>query len=302
MVKIKSFETSHYYPTNFEGLEELVRFPDGEVKRNSIPNSTVWSFNGENHEYNSNILSNDVGCGIAAFLINGVDVKEATDKIYTHLKNKNILGRGNHFINIVSEMKNPYQEVSFGHNSNLLIVHSDGKSYDPSIPTNVEDAITKQKSAETFREDLGHTLAEIIGANSELVGNWTHNSVETSEKNGNIIYRKGVVKVEPNKLQFLPACIGQEVLFYTVDGENLPPYSSMPHATGRSKPRGEGKVSLEDANSLRDLIYIPEGISDSSLRTEHPSCFNGFEKIIESLGKYIVPVAESKILSYVGKV
>jgi hypothetical protein len=76
----------------------------------------------------------------------------------------------------------------------------------------------------------------------------------------------------------------------------------MPHATGRSKPRGEGKVSLEKANSLRDLVYIPEEISNSSLRSEHPSCFNDFNKIINSLGNYIVPFGESKILSYVGKV
>ena len=183
-----------------------------------------------------------------------------------------------------------------------MLVHSDGKSYDPSVPENLTDAINKQKSAEEFREKLGLELADIIGVNGELIGNWTHNSVETSEETGKVIYRKGVVKTEPNKLQCLPASLGKELAFYLVDENNLPPHSSMPHATGRSKPRGEGKVSLEQANSLRDLVYIPEGISDSSLRTEHPSCFNDFDKIVTSLGEHIILYGQSKILSYVGKV
>ena len=36
MVEILNFEDSHYYPPKMGGLKKLVRFPDGEVKRNTI--------------------------------------------------------------------------------------------------------------------------------------------------------------------------------------------------------------------------------------------------------------------------
>ncbi len=94
----------------------------------------------------------------------------------------------------------------------------------------------------------------------------------------------------------------------------LPPYCSMPHATGRSGPRGEMKVSLEEIREMRcqpQIPYIPSGISDTALRSEHPSCFNNFDKILEKLKypisehfqeNYFIITGQSKILSYVGKV
>jgi len=63
-------------------------------------------------------------------------------------------------------------------------------------------------------------------------------------------------------------------------------------------------VSEEDAAFVRKLVYIPDEIENSSLRSEHPSCYNGFDKILTILGqgKYIVPVGEMRILSYIGKI
>jgi len=92
------------------------------------------------------------------------------------------------------------------------------------------------------------------------------------------------------------------IWFYTIDKNNKPPYDSMPHATGRTISRGDGKVSTEKTNELRKMVYISNKISNSSLRSEHFECYKDYTEINEILGKYIVPQGKIDILGYVGKI
>ncbi len=301
MVEIISFEDGFYYPPEFKGLEVLVRFPDGGFKRNGIPNGTVWVFN-QDSEYREEILGNDVGCGMTAFILDEIDHEEAADKIFEYLKKRGIIGRGNHFIDICGRIESTSDRKEEKYN--ILFLHTHGKGDNKA--GNLKEAEKLQRKASKEREDLGYELSDLIKAKCKLFGDWPHNTVQI--ENGKIVYRKGVVKVQPEKVYFLPAHLNAHILVYTIDSrpEHIPPYFSMPHATGRKGPRGEHKVSLKEAASLRDVVYIPEGISDSSLRTEHPSCFNSFDKIIEKLCQwdknYLYPIGEVKILSYIGKI
>lgn len=299
MVKITNHTNEFYYPPdNFKGLEELVRFPDGEYKQTGIPNSSIWVFNSNGHNYVPEIIGNDAGCGMAAFLVSRINPAQAADKIAEFLKDKNILGRGNHFVDICTSFKINNNEDP---TSNIILLHTDGKSYDSAIPTSLEEADKKIKAAEKFREELGYKLSRLIGAAAcSIVGNWTHNSIE--EKNGKVLYRKGIVKIEPKKVYVLPAHLNSEILVYTVGENNSLPYSSMPHATGRAGPRGIKKVSLEKAADIRKLVYIPKIISGNSLRSEHPSCYNNYKKIMDIFFKEIVPISSIRILGYVGKI
>jgi hypothetical protein len=312
MVNIISFEDTHYYPPPElrRGLDALVRFPDGEVKQTGIPNSTVWVYDAAEHRYKPEILGGDVGCGIAAFFIDEVDPKAAADTIFKKLVGKGILGRGNHFVDICGSYESASPETEQRPPHHILLVHTHGDNRDITIPTTIAEAQKRQRYAEEFREYLGNQLAADIGSRAcRMFGNWTHNSVEQTEEG--IIYRKGVVKVEPMKLYILPESIGAMVLFYTVSDKapfQMPPYNSMPHATGRAGSRGEMKVSLEEVREMRRepwIPYIPAGISDTALRSEHPSCFNDDTKIFRRLhleNKYYISTGVSQILSYVGKV
>lgn len=315
MVKVINFADSFYRPSSSlsQGLEALVRFPDGEFKHNDIPNSTVWVYTSD-RAYIPEILGADVGCGIAAFFINEVDPREAADIVYHRLFKRKILGRGNHFVDICS----PYDSsvASFPHN--ILLVHTHGDSN--KTPSTIREAQERQRAVEKFREELGEELATSIGSSfCELMGNWTHNFVE--EDNGTIIYRKGVVKVMSEKVYVLPAHIGARIVFYAVsdrmiDGIQLqmPPYNSMPHATGRRGPIGVTKVSLDTVAAMRrdpSIPYIPPEIRDTSLRSEHPSCFNDDDKIFERLRyqltenfdrPYTLLLGSCIIKGYVGKV
>lgn len=284
-----------------EGLEEVVLFQSGEIRQNNIPNGSVWRFNPQNHQYQEDILDNDVGCGMLAFSVDPTDPREAGDKFYDFFKTNPILGRGNHFVDFCSELdtssleESPVQKMG-----NIILLHTDGKSYDPSVPKSIEEAQEKEKKASEFRKNLGENLARILEVDFQLIGDWPHNSVEKNDTQ--IIYRKGTIKIIPEKIHVLPANLGEQIMFYTIDPSNLPPCASLPHGTGRAGPRGELKATETAIEELRTKVYIPLGISNHSLRTEHPSCYNNYEDVVQRLTKYIIPIGVCRILSYVGKI
>ena len=302
MVKIYGLEDAFYYPpANWKDLEVLVRFPDGEYKRETIPNSTIWQFNAVNHAFRPEIHAADIGCGITAFIIPEIDFRVGADIVYHHLRSKRNLGRGNHFVDICSAIDFVY-EPERAEPYHLLLLHTHGKGN--KIPQTVGQAIQQQDAVSEERIEIGFDLLKALGTKGGIFGNWPHNTVEETE--GKVIYRKGVVKVEPEKLYILPAHLGAKILVYSVNEDKMPPYSSMPHATGRAGPRNAMKVSPEEAAKLRDSVYIPPGISNESLRSEHPSCYNDFNKIFRKLltpeCPYFRPLGETQILSYVGKI
>ncbi|MBI4981401.1 RtcB family protein [Candidatus Woesearchaeota archaeon] len=310
MIEVTNLTGSHYHYhplySNWEGLKKVILFAEGEQRRRGscyIPNGTVWVFGKEDHKYRTEILDTDVGCGMAAFALEEVNPKKAANEICEHLRNKNILGRGNHFVDICS----PINSSSIGtfnvSECNLLLIHTDGKNIrkkDHRVPRTIEEAVVWEKEASGFRQKMGLELSELMGVKGELMGDWTHNSVEDAGEE--IIYRKGVIKVIPEKIHILPASLGEKILLYTVSPQYLPPYSSFPHATGRKSSRGESKVSLDRIPELRQRVYIPPQIADTSLRTEHPDCYHSFKPILEKLGPYIISLGSADILSYVGKV
>lgn len=297
-VKINSYSNTYFYPKQTNGLEELVIFPDGEVKRKGIPDSSVWVYNIDSHNYNPEILGPDVGCGIAGFKVPVLDYKEAADIVVEYLKGKNILGRGNHFVDLCDSIISQYSKEDPDHS--IILLHSDGKKVNSSVPTNLEEARVKISDAEKFREELGYKIADILGVNADSLGNWTHNSVEI--ENDKVVYRKGAVKTEHGKMYILPSNLCKSVFVYTVHEEFLPPYSSMPHGTGRRGPLSEFKVTEEKAREIRDVIYVPDVISDASLKSEHPDCYNSTSKIFKALHEHIVGLGDILIRSYIGKI
>lgn len=294
MVDVLNFNEFYFNPDCFEGLEEVVIFPDGEHKYHSgvrIPNSSVWRFG--DAPYHQQILGLDVGCGIAGWLILGVDVPGAMDAIADHLKGTGVLGRGNHFVELL-------EGISSKPETHILLIHSNGRIRRRRAFESYDAAATAMVEAENSRAELGCEIIDLLGTNGEMIGNWTHNSVERSESG--FIYRKGAVKVQLGKLHVLPAHLGADVYFYVPDPDSMPPLDSLPHGTGRLAGRGALKVDLDQVKALREMVYIPDCIRDTSLRTEHPSCFNGYSGIFKHLHGHVIGIRSSRILGYVGKI
>jgi hypothetical protein len=296
MVKVTNLNDVFFQAPDWDGLEEVTLFPDGIGKKRGIPNSTAWVFSQNNHRFRKEIHGGDIGCGMTATVISVTDIRKAADQIYNQLRGTGALGRGNHFVDICSPIDYIDQEQDLDYL--ILFIHTHGLGNE--TPRDLQSATQMQQVASRYRVDLGGELANVLGTSSKVIGDWPHNTVERD--GDQIIYRKGVVKVSPEKVHFLPAHLGAKILIYTTAEDNELPHSSMPHATGRSGPRGEKKVSLERAAEVRQYAYIPPGISDASLRTEHPSCYNDFEKVFSKLrDKGFVPLGESEILAYIGK-
>ncbi|MBT6773867.1 hypothetical protein HOA91_00705 [Candidatus Woesearchaeota archaeon] len=297
MVEIQNYSEHFFYPNKEDrtSLEEVVLFPGGEKKK-GIPNSSVWVYSNE-AEYNPRIMGTDVGCGIAGFIIPEIDYKESADIVADYLKGKNILGRGNHFIDICSGINGINSELD---SHMILLIHSDGKYLNNTFPKTYKEAEHKVEDAKTFRTELGNTLMKLLGVSGKCFGDWTHNSVESDKDK--IIYRKGVIKVIPDEVHILPSHLGYTVLAYTFSPQHLPPKQSMPHGSGRKKPLSSFKANEEKVRELRKVVYVPEIISDASLKSEHPDCYHDPSEIFKKLGKNMVNLGDFEILSYVGKV
>ena len=295
-IEIINYSDHYFYPERVDGLESLAIFPDGDFKRRSVP-SSVWVFDENGHSYQEWILADDVGCGMAVFALSKVDPNDLADKIAEYLKGRNVLGRGNHFVDICSGFRSVDFDYS-GHN--IMVVHSDGKGIDNSIPSSVKEAKEKVTRAQKFRKELGCDLARLVGAYHELIVDLPHNSVEIED--GKVVYRRGAIKVTPKRVHVLPSHLGAKILWYTVDEDNMPPFASMPHGTGRKGPLSQVKATTQDTERLREKIYIPDLVKTASLKSEHPLCYNDPGKIFDKLKEYIVPLGEVKILSYVGKI
>lgn len=287
MAKLTSFGQPPEQMPCYPGLLELVRFPG---------KSTVWIFDATHHTFHPEILGGNIGCGMAAFMTPKIDYKEVADILFAHLKKKSAPSRGIHFIDICGPIE--FLAPSTNKPYHFLLVHMHGLH--AGTPSSIRDAVMMQESAQRQRRDIGYELADVLGVETNMMGDWPHNTVE--EDGQHIIYRKKAIKVEPkepSKLYLLPAHLGAKILAYSVTDKHAPPHNSMPHATGRS---GIAQATIEQAVNVRNLAYIPRDIPSESLRSEHPSCYNDFEKIFAALlGKerHFVPIGEARILSYV---
>lgn len=297
--KVTNHNTFFFHPGKKKGLEEVILLPGSEKKyRSSVPNSSVWVFNRFGHSYDPSILGQDVGCGVTGFKLPKLEFKEAADMIAEYLKDKQILGRGNHFVDLCSSIYS--QHVDFNPNYSAMLIHTDGKEGKQNAPKTIPEAEKRRYDAEMFRRELGEKLADILGVTSHCFGNWTHNSVEVC--NEKVIYRKGTIKAKAEEINVLLASLGREVFLYTVVEKNMPPFSSMPHGTGRIGPLSDIKATIEKARELRRKVYVPETISDSSLRSEHPDCYHDFQHVLKELHQYMVGLGHLKIKAYVGKI
>lgn len=297
--EIVNMSDNYYFP-RYEGLEKLVIFPDSEIRRRDIPNSSVWVF-GEPHRYELDILAADVGCGITGFSMPEIDYKSAADVISEMLNGKGILGGGNHFVDLCSSIVSCYGASS----GSTMLIHTDGKYVNKNMPLTLNEALIKTSDASKFRVQLGYDISQRLGVDAEVLGDWIHNSVEQTD--GKVIYRKGAIKVSEGKIHILPAHIGSDILVYTVDNNELPPMDSMPHGTGRKYPRSALKddscisIMKQQIHDLRQHVYMPVG-DDDALKSAAPYCYNDFTRVFEKLVQYIVSVGHLDIKAFIGKI
>jgi RNA-splicing ligase RtcB len=78
--------------------------------------------------------------------------------------------------------------------------------------------------------------------------------------------------------------------------------NSMSHGTGRKMSRSDCKPFADtyDYANLRRSILIPDGVEDTSLRTDGPFAYRDLDECLELISEYIEVVARFGVIGYMG--
>jgi hypothetical protein len=314
-MEIKNLSNEYYYPSKEmqKGLNELIIFPDGHPMKNGAVNSAVWAFEAKDHKYKPKILGDDVGCGMALALFynpQGMNLESVATDFTNYFKNNKSLGRGNHFVNICSPLikesrvegePNLSDYFLLDKNYKMIIIHTDAKHLDSKKITTIDEALTWDESAKRYRAEIISDLAKRANTSCFMINDWSHNSIE--ENGDEIIYRKGAIKPKTDGLNFFPMSLGRAIPFYIINPRNFKQFrDSVPHGSGRVGPTSQNKVSLEKVKELREQVFIPKKITDTSLRTEHPDCYNNIDAFLNIFRDHIQIIGETQIEAYIHQI
>jgi len=282
--------------------ERVVFLPDACPGKSPLPTGTAVLTHQEDWR---RFAVSDCGCGMR-LLRSSLAVKDLQkgpwNRVADHLRaNKGKLGDlggGNHFLDALA----PYDDgpVHF-------LIHTGSRQESGHV-----DALVGQPAHfdKTFSEVVQwavenratiHERIERVFGTTELLLDLPHNTYEQLP-GGGVIIRKGSVRLLPGELSVLPSHMsGDAVLMRATDkvGEVL---NSMSHGTGRKMARSDCKPFADayDFEALRKSILIPEGIDDTSLRTDGPFAYRDLDECLGLLSGYIEVVARFGVIGYMG--
>src|SRR3989338_3407417 len=290
-----------------KGLKKLIILPDYSPGKGRLPNGSVAIYSANEHSISGEFLGPDIGCGmlLARFGENlGDDLAYANYGIFVKLREarKASLGSGNHFINIykveTSNLPNLDKE------DNVVLIHSGSRLYGRDIfgkrlvgERYVEAHEHAQMFARQNRQKLLEIVMEASATETDTLLDIPHNTVELN--NGEVIYRKGAVKLKPGEISIISSYLGGKAIIVRAKPKIEELEWSMCHGTGRKISRSDAKEIPFDSTELRKRIHIPNTIYDDSIDTEAPHCYRDIEEIFPRVEDYIEVVAELKPLSYV---
>ncbi len=248
----------YYFPSEElqKDLKKLIIFTENTVKHN-VPNGSVFVYD-KNAEYNPEILKSDVGCGITAFIMEGMpfddkskkEILKAVDSLNTHI------GQGNHFLDFTT----PHPKVRKDNLESIMVfLHSDfnNENY---VPKTFEEAKGLEQRAKDKRLSYLEQLANLLGLKYEFYNDWTHNSVNLEDDF--LVYRKGAINLkETNNIGLLALNPLDGLYLYAADFEEY--LHSMQHGTGRIGSKGQLFERAE-----RYAYGIARGFSFSELLKE----------------------------------
>ena len=137
----------------------------------------------------------------------------------------------------------------------------------------------------------------------EIILDKNHNGFEMLN-DGYVIIRKGAVKLLSNETAVIPSSMNGDVVLVKAKDTINKVLNSMSHGTGRIMSRSEAKTYAEkfDYKSLREMIYIPNMISDASIKTEAPFCYRAIDSCLQLIEKLVTEVQRFSPFAYLGQI
>jgi RNA-splicing ligase RtcB len=225
------------------------------------------------------------------------------DNIYYDLKeNKGKLGdlgSGNHFLDAIEAYKDDhlYFLIHTGsRNESKIVDHLVDK------PSRFDEVFNDVCTwAENNRIAISEIIARHFGKLESIVDR-NHNNFEYTDEG--ILIRKGAVRVNPGDLTVLPSNLDGDVVLVRATEKVSETFNSLNHGTGRVMSRSQAKEHAEkyDYEALRKRVYIPEMISNASIKTEAPFCYRDLDQCLELISDLIIIEKRFAPIAYLGQI
>lgn len=290
-----------WIPHDFEA-EQVVFLPDACPGKSPLPTGTAALTKQENWR---RFAVSDCGCGMrllrSSVAPSDLDVKR-WNKVADHLRankgNLGDLGGGNHFLDALA----PYEDGPL-----YFLIHTGSRNESGHVdaftdrPDDFDREFDRVVQWAADNRATIHERIERVFGKTELVLDLPHNTYEQLG-DGNTIIRKGSVRLLPGELSVLPSHMSGDVVLIKAGervGEIL---NSMSHGTGRTMSRSDCKPFADkfDYQGLRNSVLIPDGIEDSSLRTDGPFAYRDLDECLVLIADYVAVVERFGVIGYMG--
>jgi RNA-splicing ligase RtcB len=282
--------------------EQVVFLPDACPGKSPLPTGTAVLTRQE--DWRRFALS-DCGCGMR-LLRSQVEIGDldrlrwnsVAERLRANKGALGDLGGGNHFLDAIA----PYEDGPLhflihtgsrnesGHVDNLVDRPAE---FDSTFDQVVQWAANNRM---TIHESLGAVFGEM-----ELILDLSHNTFE-QRPDGSVIIRKGSVRLLPGELSVLPSHISGDVVLIRANDKVGEILNSMSHGTGRRMSRSECKPYADefDFDRLRSSVLIPDGVANSSLRTDGPFAYRDLDECLGLISQYVEVVSRFTVVGYMG--
>lgn len=293
--------------------KKVICLPDTCPGKSPLPTGTGYLT--ESIKWRKYALS-DVGCGIVVVRTQltledtqTTSFRGMWDDLCKDLslrRNKGFgdLGSGNHFVDAVAS----YEDGSI-----CIVVHT-GSRKESGLVDNLVDSPLKfdtefqriKEWAKSNREAVLEIVHKHVGQFIDLcpgLNRLDRNHNHFEEVDDGVLIRKGAQRVEPGEYAVIPSNLLDDMVLVRATSKVSEIYNCLPHGTGRmmSRSAAKGATGTFDFEAMRQQVYIPEQISDASLRTEAPICYRPLDVCLELVSEYIDVVERFVPVAYIGQ-
>lgn len=283
--------------------ECVIFFPDACPGKSPLPTGTVVYT--EQPDWRKFAVS-DCGCGMLLCQATSLSKQDfdpaAWDRVGHALQaNKGKLGdlgSGNHFLDALE---------SYTDDGLYFLIHTGSRNESKLV----DDLIDQPKRfdakfgevcawAAANRMAIFQMLEKYFGR-LHLILDKNHNHFEQTSQG--VIIRKGAVKVQPGEQTVVPSNMNGDVVLISATQQVDQTYHSLCHGTGRVMSRSEAKsfAAEFDYAALRQRIYIPEMISNESIKTDAPFCYRDLDSCLDLIAPLIQVEKRFSVLAYLGQ-
>ncbi len=282
--------------------EQIVFLPDACPGKSPLPTGTAILT--KQSDWRRFAVS-DCGCGMrlvrSSIPVSDLDAarwNRVADHIRANKGGLGDLGGGNHFLDAIA----PYNDgpVHF-------LIHTGSRNESGHVDALVNSASEFDETFERVvqwaannRSTIHERIEDVFGE-TQFILDLPHNTFEQLP-DGGVIIRKGTVKLLPGELSVLPSHMSGDVVLIRARERTGKILNSMSHGTGRRMSRSECKPFSDafDYEQLRTAVLIPDGVENSSLRTDGPFAYRDLDDCLELIREYVDVEARFAVIAYMG--